>query len=174
MRHDDGTYIGPLGTVVASRYNKPTGTGPNYTLAGILYSIGQAPVVNRYYIQNDNLVVDAVLLGAVAQPVAAGIVQLQAQYGRDNNADGVIDVWNEVAPASSTEWAGVIAVRLGLVARSAESVRPNADGTCSATTAAPTWAGGSLDLSARADWRCFKYRVFESTISLRNMIWRPV
>lgn len=173
LKHDDGTYTGPVGTVVASRYNKPTGTGPNYTLAGVVYSIGQAPVVNRYYIQDENLVSDSVLLGQVARPVASGIVQLQAQYGRDTNADGVIDVWNEVAPLSSTDWAGVIAVRLALVARSAVADRPDASNNCTATTVMPTWAGGTFDLSARADWRCFRYRVFESTISLRNMIWRP-
>jgi type IV pilus assembly protein PilW len=173
LRHDDGNYVSPQGTGVATRYNKPGGLGPNYSLAGVVYSIGQAPVVNRYYIQNDNLVVDAVLLGNVAQPLAAGIVQLQAQYGRDNTGDGVIDVWSNVSPATPAEWAGVLALRLALVSRSAESDRPDGAGNCSATTAMPTWSGGTLDLSARADWRCFRYRVFESTISLRNMIWRP-
>ena len=174
LRHDDGSYVGPFGTPVSSRYNKPGGLGPNYTLAGIIYSIGQAPVVNRYYVQNENLVVDSVLLGGIAQPVAAGIVQFQAQYGRDTNADGVIDTWGEAAPASAAEWAGLVAVRLGLVARSAVGERANAVGNCEVTTVAPTWSGGNFDLSARADWRCFRYRVFESTISLRNMIWRPV
>lgn len=173
LRHDDGTYVGPFGTSVASRYNKPGGLGPNYTLAGIIYSIGQAPAVSRYYIQNENLVVDSVLLSNVAQPVAAGIVQLQAQYGRDTNADGVIDIWTEVAPATPIDWAGLVAVRLGLVARSAVGERADADGNCATTTIAPTWAGGNFDLSVRADWRCFRYRVFESTISMRNMIWRP-
>ena len=109
--------------------------------------------------------VDPVLLGNFAQPVAAGIVQLQAQYGRDNNADGVIDVWSEVTPATAVDWAGVLAVRVALVARSAVGERANADGNCTVTTVAPTWAGGNLDLSARADWRCFRYRLFEWTIS---------
>ena len=62
LRHEDGMYTGPFGTAVSSRYNKPGGLGPNYTLAGVVYSIGQAPTVNRYYIQNENLVVDPVLL----------------------------------------------------------------------------------------------------------------
>jgi len=174
LRHDSGTYVGPFGTPVAARYNKPGGLGPNYSLAGVIYSIGQAPVVNRYYVQNENLVLDPVLQGAVAQPVAAGIVQMQAQYGRDTNGDGVIDVWNEIAPVTSAEWTGLLAVRLAVVARSAAAERADANGDCDVTTVAPTWAGGNLDLSARADWRCFRYRVFESTISLRNMIWRPV
>lgn len=174
LRHVDGSYIGPYGTSVNTRYNPSGGLGPNYSLAGIIYSIGQAPVVNRYSVQNENLVVDSVLLGALAQPTAAGIVQLQAQYGRDTNADGVIDVWSEVTPATAAEWAGLVAVRLGLVARSAVGERADAAGNCTTTTVAPTWAGGNFDLSARADWRCFRYRTFESTISLRNMIWRPV
>ena len=174
LRHESGMYIGPLGTPVAARYNRPGGLGPNYSLAGIVHAIGQAPVVNRYYIQNENLVVDPVLLGNVAQPVAAGIVQLQAEYGRDTTGDGVIDVWSEVAPATPVEWAGMIAVRLALVSRSAEGERPDADGNCTATTVPPSWVGGDFDLSARADWRCFRYRIFESTIGLRNMIWRPL
>lgn len=174
LRHDSGTYVGPLLTSVHSRYNKPGGHGPNYSLAGLIYSIGQAPVVNRYYVQNENMVMDPVLLGGAAQPVAAGIVQMQAQYGRDTNADGVIDVWTEATPASAAEWAGLVAIRLGLVARSSVGERADADGNCNVTTVAPAWAAGTFDLSARADWRCFRYRVFESTISLRNMIWRPV
>ncbi len=173
LHHGSGMYTGPFGTQVAARYNKPGGLGPTYSLAGMIYAIGQAPVVSRYYLQNENLVVDPVLMGTVAQPVAAGIVQLQAEYGRDTNADGVIDIWTELAPASPVEWAGLIAARVALVSRSAVADRPDADGNCTATTVMPTWAGGNLDLSARADWRCFRYRVFESTVSLRNMIWRP-
>jgi type IV pilus assembly protein PilW len=76
-------------------------------------------------------------------------------------------------PATANDWAGVIAVRLGLVARSATAERPDANGNCTTTTAMPTWAGGTFDISGRQDWRCFHYRVFESTVTLRNMIWRP-
>ena len=175
LHHGSGMYTGPFGTQVAARYNKPGGLGPNYSLAAIIHPIGQMPAVSRYYIQNENLVVDLLLQGNIALPVAAGVVQLQAQYGKDTNNDGVIDVWDEVTPASPNAWSGVIAVRLGLVARSAVAERADlATGTCNTTTVTPTWAGGAFDLSARADWRCFRYRVFESTISLRNMIWRPV
>jgi type IV pilus assembly protein PilW len=175
LRHEHGTYVGPLGTPVVARYNKPGGLGPNYTLAGIIYSVGQAPTVNRYYVANENLVVDPVLQGGNGLPVAAGVVQLQAQYGKDTNADGLIDVWDEITPASANDWSGVIAVRVGLISRSAVAERPDpGTGVCNATTAAPTWIGGAFDLSAGAEWRCFHYRVFESTISLRNMIWRPV
>jgi type IV pilus assembly protein PilW len=174
LMHGSGMYRSPVGTMVASRYNKPGGIGPNYTLAGKVFPIGAAPTVNRYYIQNETLVMDPVLQGNVALPVAAGIVQLQAQYGRDTDNDGVINVWDEVTPVAANDWSGVIAMRVGLVARSATADRVDpGTGECTTTTVAPQWAGGALDLSARADWRCFRYRVFETTISLRNMIWRP-
>jgi type IV pilus assembly protein PilW len=174
LKHGSGTYRSPIGTTVASRYNKPGGMGPNYSLSGVVFPIGPAPSVNRYSVQNETLVVDQVLQATTALPVAASIVQFQAQYGKDNDNDGVIDVWDEVTPNTANGWAGVLAIRMALASRSAVAERPDADGVCQATTVAPDWAGGALDLSARADWRCFRYRVFESTVSLRNMIWRPV
>jgi type IV pilus assembly protein PilW len=166
-------YRTQTGAMAAARYNKPGGLGPNYSLNAQMFAFGRAPTVARYYIQNENLVVDPVLQGVTGLPVAAGVVQLQAQYGRDTNNDGAVDVWDETTPAAANDWAGVVAVRLGLVARSAQAERPDASGACTTTTAFPTWAAGPFDLSARADWSCFRYRVFEATVSLRNMIWRP-
>lgn len=174
LKHESGSYRSPIGTTVASRYNKPGGMGPNYSLSAVMFPIGPAPSVNRYSIQNETLVVDQVLQATQALPVAASIVQLQAQYGKDTNGDGIIDAWDEVTPNNSNGWGSVLAVRMALVSRSAVAERPDAAGVCQATTTAPSWSGGALDLSQRADWRCFHYRVFESTISLRNMIWRPV
>ena len=46
----------------------------------------------------------------------------------------------------------------------------------------PTWSGGAegatrvFDLSATVtapdDWRCYRYRLFETTVPLRNWIWK--
>ena len=140
----------------------------------MVFPIGDTPAVHRYYLQNGNLMMDEMLQGSLGMPVAASIVQLQAQYGKDNDGDGAIDTWDEVTPNSANMWATVVAIRLALVARSAQPERPDpATGPCTTTTAAPTWSAGALDLSADPDWRCFRYRVFEATVSLRNMIWRP-
>jgi type IV pilus assembly protein PilW len=171
--HNSGMYRTPSGAMAAARYNKPGGFGPSYSLDAVIYPIGRAPIVARYSIQNENLMIDPVVQGTAPLPVAAGIVQLQAQYGRDTTGDGAVDVWDENSPATANDWGGVIAVRLGLVARSAVAERPDANGVCNTTVAAPTWSAGVFDLSARADWQCFRYRVFEATVSLRNMIWRP-
>jgi len=47
-----------------------------------------------------------------------------------------------------------------------------AGGTCETTMAFPTWSGGTFDLSADPNWQCYRYRVFETTVPLRNWIWK--
>jgi len=175
LKRVSGSYTTPFNTQATSRYNKPGGMGPDYTLAGMVFPIGNAPGVNRYYIQNDALTTDQVLQGNVAMPVAAHIVQLQAQYGKDTDDDGAVDTWDEVTPNAPNGWLQIVAVRIALVARSAQPERPDpATGVCNTTTQMPSWSVEQFDLSADAEWRCYRYRVLESTISLRNMIWRPV
>jgi type IV pilus assembly protein PilW len=174
LKRVSGNYRTPFGTWAASRYNKPGGLGPTYTLAGMVFPMGAAPGVNRYYIQNGNLMMDQVLLGSIGLPVAASIVQLQAQYGKDADGDGAIDIWDEISPNAAADWATIVAIRVALVARAALAERPDAaTGECTTTTAFPTWSVGEIDVSADPNWRCFRYRVFEATIGLRNMIWRP-
>jgi len=64
------------------------------------------------------------------------------------------------------------------VARSGLLEKPAADGTCSTTTSAPSWSGGTIsvnknpDGTANANWQCYRYKTFETTVPLRNMIGR--
>jgi type IV pilus assembly protein PilW len=109
---------------------------------------------------------------------------MKAQYGMDDGIsngslshasytanDGVVDRYVNSLPAS---WTQVLSIRLGIVARSAlmEKADP-ATGICNITTVAPTWAGGTLDVSADPNWMCYRYKVFETTVPLRNMLWTP-
>jgi type IV pilus assembly protein PilW len=122
--------------------------------------------------------------GAVTQDLMDGIVDLQAQYGKDTNGDGTVDVWTKVlsrnAPANfdGIDIMQVIAVRLAVLARDDHYQKPSTPGgPCEATTAAnrPTWSGGAFLTfdAAGALPSCYKYRVFETVVPLRNMIWRP-
>ena len=78
------------------------------------------------------------------------------------------------AAPTAADWAQVLAMRLAVVARSGLREKANpATGVCDITTAAPTWSGGTLDVSTDPNWQCYRYRVFETTVPLRNMIWRP-
>ncbi|HXZ54147.1 MAG TPA: PilW family protein [Burkholderiales bacterium] len=110
--------------------------------------------------------------------------------------DGIVDrfvdaaTFNAIVPAP---WAQVIAIRLAIVSRSAQPEKPTQGLTavCDATPNEPWWTGTDysinplryntrLDLSATGDpsatsldnWTCYRYRVFETTIPLRNWIWK--
>lgn len=117
----------------------------------------------------------------------AGIVSLQAQYGVADSPSGhTVDAWVDatgswVAPTVENR-KRIKAVRVAVVARSAAVEATNVTDACSSRTAAsPTglcaWEGTeanpapALDLSAEANWRRYRYRVFETIIPLRNMIW---
>jgi len=181
VKHASGAYTPPGGGSVKARYNPPGGIGPAYASGTGLMDLGTAPTVNTYRIQNNTLVVDQQVASLVGQPVAANIVQLKALYGKDPAATGAVTTWNAIAPVTAADWTSVLALRVALVARSAQPEKP-VNGACATTTAAPvvTWDDGTqtvLDLSATAPtgpaWQCYRYKVFHMTASLRNLIWTP-
>jgi len=130
--------------------------------------------------------------------LADNIVHMRALYGMDdgvnNNTvpyntvyaagDGIVDRFVDAPSVPTPDWRRVLAVRVVLVARSALPEVPNAGRgqPCDTTTAEPTWSGSAwagspwnlnvrLDLSADTDWQCYRYKVFETTVTLRNWIW---
>ncbi len=169
-----GSYVNPSGATINTRFNNPAGLGTAYTNDGKVYNIGPTPTIKVFSIQDGRLVSQA--LGATsATPLFDNIVQLQVQYGKDNNSDGVVDVFNETTPASTTEWAAVLALRLAVVARSGlfekEEVSPAMirlweDSANPPTTTGPVW-------TLTPDERHYRYKVFQTVIPLRNMLWRP-
>ena len=113
--------------------------------------------------------------------------------------DGIVDRYVDAAtfnallaavpPPVLTPWARLIAVRIAVVSRSALPEKPSSgklSDPCDATTAEPTWTGTpwaaafnyktrldvSSSVAAPDDWKCYRYRVFETTIPLRNWIWK--
>lgn len=118
----------------------------------------------------------------------AGIVNLQAQYGISATAaSNQVTQWVD---ATGGTWAvptvadrnRIKAVRIAVVARNPKTEPGNVTAACSSTTAAaPTglcaWAGSAsspaptVNLTADANWQRYRYRVFETIIPLRNMIW---
>jgi len=160
-----------------SRYNNPAGSGVLYTVNGFLFNLGSAPSRNIYSVVNNSLVMVPFLNSPASQAVADNIVQMKAQYGMDDGVggtagDGIVDEWiNTPQPTTAAQWAQMLAVRIGIVARSATPEKPNVGSTCDATAAAPSWAGGTFNLSATTDWQCYRYKVFQTTIPVRNMLW---
>lgn len=124
-----------------------------------------------------------------AAPIVSDIVNIQAQYGVSAIANSnQVTSWVD---ASGAVWGPAItvadrnrikAIRVAVVARNGLMEKDNVTFTCSSlTAAAPTglcaWAGtaGSpapaIDLSNDANWQRYRYRVYETIIPLRNMVW---
>jgi type IV pilus assembly protein PilW len=166
-----------------SRYNNPAGSGVLYTVNGFLFNLGSAPSRNIYSVVNNSLVMVPFLNSSTAQGVAENIVQMKAQYGMDDGVggtagDGIVDEWiNTPQPVTAAQWAQMLAVRIGIVARSATPEKANSGNVsdaCNTTTTAPVWAGSAsnpFDLSANATWQCYRYKTFQTTIPVRNMLW---
>src|SRR5206468_11786285 len=118
--------------------------------------------------------------------VAGNIVSLRAQYGKDTTApgmDGTVDAdgWNQVTPATSCEWVRASTVRYVIVARSTtyeSAINSAGQRTCEQVTPNPlVWtgtAGAPIDLTAAADWQCYRYRAFENVAPSRNIVWMGV
>jgi len=167
-----GTYVNPsTGATLNTRYNNPAGLGTAYTTNGKVYNLGPAPTIKTFTVQNGQLLSQAFGTGA-GVPNFDNIVQLQAQYGKDLNADGVVDVYEEGAPA---DWNQVLAIRVAVVARSSlyekdpvspATIRLWDDSANPPTTNGPVW-------TLTSDERHYRYKVFQTVIPLRNMLWRP-
>ncbi|MDZ4203008.1 MAG: PilW family protein [Gallionella sp.] len=122
-------------------------------------------------------------------PSVDGIVNLQAQYGISAAANS--NQVTEWVDATGGTWAApslanrnrIKALRVAVVARNPKMEPADVTAACSSTAdPAPTglcaWEGSAsspaptLDLSdTDADWLRYRYRVFETVIPLRNMIW---
>ena len=182
-------------------------------VGGRLVDMGNDPTVVRYKIVNDQLVAQDVLNPGNTQVVADGIVQMQVQYGFSWNcpvspaplspnyaacsigpdalSDPQIDwtknedKWGDSMrePANPAVWRKVIAVRIALVSRSAESDRPDPVLGCATTTQFPIWrasASGAqaarplnVSLNNPLGWKCYRYTVTEMTVPIRNLQWFP-
>lgn len=128
-----------------------------------------------------------------AEPAIADIVNIQAQYGISDAANSnQITQWVDASAAAG--WSAptvadrnrIKAVRIAVVARNGLLEKENVSLPCSSLTSdAPTglcaWSGSStgfpapaINLSNDADgtsWQRYRYRVFETIVPLRNMIW---
>jgi type IV pilus assembly protein PilW len=111
---------------------------------------------------------------AVWVPIASNIVSMRAEYGRDTTApsmDGTPDTYdqtfNEATYGVACARARVSAIRLVLVARSAQYEKND-------VASAPTWASSSaaIDLSSNGDWQHYRYKTFQTVVPIRNVAWQ--
>jgi type IV pilus assembly protein PilW len=186
------TYSTPTGPKT-STMNPAGGTGTTFT-TGRVFNLGPSPVESVWRV---NAVAGTLTRynrmaqeSASAVEVASDVVTLKAQYGVDADGNGEIasGEWTDAAPV---DWTRVLAVRFAVLVRSRQYERATASGTPTpVTAAAPVWAAGAFVMKnvdgtsdsgssvtnitgdeAVNNWRNYRYRVYESVVPLRNMIW---
>lgn len=113
--------------------------------------------------------------------VAPEIVDLQAEYGVAPAGSQTVNQWvaatgSWVSPLSTANASRVKALRIAVVARSAQAEKPDASGTCSTTTSTSGWSTWASfpAIAQLADWQCYRYKVFETIVPLRNVIWANI
>jgi type IV pilus assembly protein PilW len=155
------------------------------------YLVNMGTLTQRTYSVSaaNNLQVTAVTsqsAASTATDLFPQIVNLQAMYGKDTDADGVVDRWDSTTPTTQADWVRVLAVRVAVVARSNQYEKDEV------TSAAPQWDVGASDAIAGpatttcsgsankciaikvdhlADWKHYRYKVYDAVIPLRNMLW---
>jgi type IV pilus assembly protein PilW len=192
VQHASGaaySYVDTAGNTISptATYNKGGGSGVDYSTAALLFTLGRSPTVVTYQIGNDKLQTKTLIPYIAAQDsdndgtsdadIGDGIVQLKALYAKDTDGDGVVDTWNTTLPANATQWMQVRAVRIALLARSAKFEKTAVTADCIAPNNPPNspyWSGGCFTMTNPADgtdWHYYRYRVYETVVPLRNMIW---
>ena len=170
-----------IGHADLSAYSPAAG----YPAKSFLVNLGPR-IDRRTYSVSANNMLQVAEFGGVARDVYPEIVNLQAFYGKDTTGDGVIDTYDTTTPTTSAGWRQVLAIRLALVARSTQFEKENVSaasnvewdvGTAVAVagTANCTNGNGSQCLQIKvdhlADWQRYRYKVFDTLIPLRNILW---
>lgn len=119
-------------------------------------------------------------------PVASNIASLRAQYVRAvATGTPTYDKTTPSAACGATGWIATSALRVALTARSSqyETHIDNATGqrvcdpvssAAGLAAAAPDWpttGTAAIDLTSVSDWQCYRYKVFQTIIPLRNIAW---
>jgi type IV pilus assembly protein PilW len=175
-----------------SSYVTPLGNAAANNIQFMLFGVDNNRTLNSYdLLQNLNawagVGVDS------PQAIADGIVQMNALYGIDTNGDGKQDAWTApdatTAPAwdintvmnSPVQMKQIVSVRVALVVRgqyydlnggTAALPIPVSPPTLTIFNGLVNSAGTSLaqTINLNATERQFRYRVFEFTVPLRNML----
>jgi type IV pilus assembly protein PilW len=127
---------------------------------------------NRYRRDAETLVLDRPLTGD-SVVLARNVIALRAQYGVAAAGGTTLEEWTDAADdfetLDSDSLPRVRAIRLGIVTRSPQRERPNADGDCEASLAKPQLFGAEVEPGVD-DWQCYRYRVSTVVVPMRNLV----
>ena len=186
--HSSMPLITPTTPAVAG--GVPTAAAVDYGSGSRVINLGSLYLVRYAITANNNLQISRFNVASMdwqTAGMASGIVSLQAQYGFDNRSglqtspqvtfwsSSMIDADRNGTAGDPNDLKRLIAIRFAVVARNSE----RNDQGCNAVQ--PQWTAGDattgqlalIDISLNhvTNWNCFRYRVLEAEVPLRNLIW---
>ena len=190
IQHGTTSYTSFYGAGSVTPTMNSAVAGPSLPDGGEIYNLGQGGQRTEWTVANGVLNRVNTLRTTTLSEVSDGVVNLQAQYGIDGSNGGAINgriedgEWTKTQP---TDWTKVLAVRIAVLARSSQlekDIVSTSDSIDASLLNSPVWAGGkfkmlNLDGSSGSttpaavanDWHHYRYRVYETIVPLRNMIW---
>lgn len=185
------------GGSTAATYNptvpfQTTNSWPAYTTNAKVMKVGQM-VTHEFTVNASNqlILTDLSVPNTTTESIlASDVVKLKAQYGIANAGSQQVNDWVSAtggwATLDTTESKRIKAIRVVIVARSSKmensDIEP-ASSTCPSGVvnygpcAWPDTAGDPapvIDLRSDANWRRYRYRVYQTIIPIRNVIWAGV
>jgi type IV pilus assembly protein PilW len=185
-----------LPRIDSATWNAAGTPATTYNDGAVMINLGTL-VDNRYEINNSTFQVSSFNVAdpnnRVVRDIQPDIVQLRAFYGRDTSGgtatDGIVDVFDTTTPTTNAGWQRVLSVRVIAVARSTTyekdivtSANPRwsvgASPAVQGAATCPSGSGSCIELDVGAGVagdvpaKHYRYKVFETVIPLRNMLWR--
>lgn len=161
----------------ATPHNQASFVTPVAYAAGDRASLLGQLTWNRYRVDaSGNLTMDRLVQGDSAV-VLRNVVSFRVRYGVATVGTTSASTWTDaVDDATTGQWATlppaalarVRAVRIGVVTRSAQPEKADANGNCTASTSLPKLF--DTDVALPIGWQCYRYRTAEATVPLRNLI----
>ncbi|QJC56443.1 hypothetical protein HC248_01749 [Polaromonas vacuolata] len=161
---------------------------PAYPSGAQLFKVGE--LLSHVYavnIKNELSLVDYTdALVATTSALAPDIVTIKAQYGVANTGSQNVSAWVKADAASgwnvlnADKVMRIKAIRLVVVSRSTKKEATNVSFPCTNSTGTVLNANGPcawsdseplINLSGSTDWQQYRYRVYQTIIPIRNIIW---
>lgn len=150
----------------------PESPAVGYTTGAKVLNLGQL-IEHSFYVHGDMLRMDErnlVDASVTSFDLIPGVVGLRARYGRDDNDDGALDVFDNdtddlLARSLAADSGNTLnAVQFALIVRSGKREKEQVSAASVAF-----WPGETLSLDDEA--RHYRYRVLQTIVPLKNIIW---
>jgi type IV pilus assembly protein PilW len=167
-----------------------TNAWPAYSSGARIVKIGQL-VAHTYSVVGNQLTLTDLSnpLTTATSTLTGDVVDLQAQYGIANVGSQDVNAW--VSATAATGWnvlnaakiRRIKAVRVAIVVRIPKKEATNVTAACTNSSGVVVNANGPCvwpdaepvtNLAANADWKRYRYRVYQALVPLRNVIWAGV